>query len=228
MANSNSDQREAKILGQGPRLEPLAVDAMSDELMTIVAQMIQVNAAIDSREQETLTDLVPSESGATAADRNALMANLPEIIRTMLRHPALFAKQTDMGIQLLGKGALAPRDRELAILRIGWLCQAPYEWGEHVHVAKSVGISSEEIERITQGSDAPGWSEHDQAILRAAEELRENALISDTTWATLAKTLNDQQLIELPIVIGQYQTVAYYQNSLGLRLHEGNAGLKAR
>ncbi len=228
MKYSNPDQREAEILGPGPRLEPLSVDAMSDELMTIVAQMIQVNAAIDSREQETLTDLIPGESGATAADRNALMANLPEIIRTMLRHPALFTKQTDMGIQLLGKGALAPRDRELAILRIGWLCQAPYEWGEHVHVAKSVGISSEEIERITQGSDAPGWSEHDQAILRAAEELRENALISDTTWATLAKTLNDQQLIELPIVIGQYQTVAYYQNSLGLRLHEGNAGLKAR
>lgn len=34
--------------------------------------------------------------------------------------------------------------------------------------------------------------------------------------------------IELPVVVGQYQTVAYYQNSLKLRLHDGNPGLLAR
>ena len=53
-------------------------------------------------------------------------------------------------------------------------------------------------------------------------------MISDATWATLSKNLNEKQLIELPIIIGQYQTVAYYQNSLSLRLHAGNLGLKAR
>ena len=81
---------------------------------------------------------------------------------------------------------------------------------------------------LTQGSDSPGWNEHEQAILRAAEELHANAMISDATWATLSKRFDDRQLIELPIVIGQYQAVAYYQNSLKLRLHKGNHGLKAR
>ena len=47
----------------------------------------------------------------------------------------------------------------------------------------------------------------------------------DATWEVLARYLNTQQLIELPVVVGQYQTVAYYQNSLKLRLHEGNLGL---
>ena len=64
--------------------------------------------------------------------------------------------------------------------------------------------------------------------MRATEELYEDAMISDATWATLAKRLDERQLIELPIVIGQYQAVAYYQNSLRLRLHDGNLGLKAR
>jgi hypothetical protein len=53
-------------------------------------------------------------------------------------------------------------------------------------------------------------------------------MISDATWRTLAKRLDERQLIELPIVVGQYQTVAYYQNSLRLRLHTGNLGLMAR
>jgi alkylhydroperoxidase family enzyme len=119
-------------------------------------------------------------------------------------------------------------DRELVILRIAWLCQAHCEWGEHLHIAKSLGIESEAIERITFGSTASGWSEHEHALLCATDELHQAALISDATWATLTKTLDHRQLIELPIVVWQYQTVAYYQNSLRLRLHDGNPGLKAR
>ena len=229
LTETDAEQREARVLGSGPRIDPLEVDELSEDLLEIITRMVQVNSAINSRDQEMLTDLMSDQTANTATvDLAAQVKNLPEIVRTMLRHPNLFARQTDIGIQLLVQGALSPRDRELAILRIGWLCQAPYEWGEHVHVAKNLGITSDEIERITQGSNAPGWSEHEQALLRAAEELRHDAMISDATWTTLSKRLNDKQLIELPIVIGQYQTVAYYQNSLRLRLHEGNLGLKAR
>lgn len=212
--------------GSGPRIDPLPIEEMNADLMAIVERMIQVNDALQSREKSMLTDLVSDQ--ASADEMSARIANLPEIVRTMLRHPELFARQTDIGIQLLARGTLTPRDRELAILRVGWLCQAPYEFGEHVHVAKSVGISSDEIERVTQGSSAPGWNEHEQAILKAVDELHGDAMISDATWATLARRLDERQLIELPIVIGQYQTVAYYQNSLRLRLHDGNQGLGAR
>ncbi len=97
-----------------------------------------------------------------------------------------------------------------------------------MHIAKTVGITSEEIARITQGSQAALWDEHERALLRATEELRADAFISDDTWSTLAKKLDQRQLIELPIVVGQYQTVAYYQSSLRLRLHDGNLGLRAR
>lgn len=229
MNAQGTEQRETLVLGDGPRIQPLSVDELTDDLLQILARMIQLNSAIDSREKETLTDLMAGQAAdASAAGLADTIANLPEILRTMLRHPNLFARQVDIGIQLLGEGALSGRDRELAILRIGWLCQAPYEWGEHVLVAKKLGIGSEEIDRITRGSGAAGWSEHEQAILRAAEELHADAMISDATWATLAKRLDERQLIELPVVIGQYQTVAYSQNSLRLRLHNGNLGLKAR
>lgn len=223
------EQREAAVLGSGPRLEPLPVEELTDDLLNMILQMIQVNDSVESRQKETLTDLMADlGTGAPTPAVASQIANLPEIMRTMLRHPELFACQTEVSIQLLRNGALSARDRELAILRIGWLCQAPYEWGEHVHIAKNAGVTSDEIELVTRGSNAPGWGEHEQAIVRAAEELFDNAMISDATWSTLAKRLDEKQLIELPIVIGQYQTVAYVQNSLRLRLHTGNLGLKAR
>lgn len=221
--------REAEILGNGPRIAPLEVDQMSDELRTMVMNMQAVNQALDSRSKGELAKLVASENQASVEDAmQQQLAKLPEIMGTMLRHPQLFERQTEIGLQLLGRGALKPRERELAVLRIGWLCRAPYEWGEHVHVAKNIGISSEEIERITQGSSAPEWNELERAILQAVEELHGNAMISDATWNILQQYFNEQQLIELPILVGQYQTVAYYQNSLRLQLHEGNLGLKAR
>jgi alkylhydroperoxidase family enzyme len=223
------EARQAQVLGDGPRIEPLKLDELTDELSAMLMRMIEINSVLDSRDVEMLTDLMtPEAAPASQADLLAMLANLPEIVRTMVRHPALFARQTDLGIQLLGQGVLAGRDRELAILRIAWLCQAPYEWGEHVLIAKKVGITSAEIERITVGSGNPDWGEHERALLRAAEELHKDAMISDSTWAILAARLNEPQLIELPILIGQYQAVAYYQNSLRLRLHDGNLGLKAR
>jgi alkylhydroperoxidase family enzyme len=227
--STDVDQRQALVLGDGPRIPPVEMDALTDDMSKILARMVEVNSTLQSRERGALTDLLADHAqGAVGADMQAQVANLPEVVRTMVRHAELFAHHLDVGLYLLRQGAVSARDRELAILRIGWLCQAPYEWGEHVMVAKRLGFSSEEIERITVGSQAPGWSEHEQAILSATEELHSDAMISDMTWAMLSKSLDEKQLIELPIIIGQYQTLAYYQNSLRLRLHAGNLGLKAR
>src|SRR5262245_8259673 len=54
---------------------------------------------------------------------------------------------------------LPPREREIIILRIGYLCKSGYEWGQHVEFAKRAGLSVEEIERIKQGAGAKGWTE---------------------------------------------------------------------
>jgi 4-carboxymuconolactone decarboxylase len=153
---------------------------------------------------------------------------VPHVFATMLKHPDLYRRQMEMGIQLLGNGALSERERELAILRVGWLCRAPFEWGQHVEIAKRYGVTAEEIERVTQGSSAPGWSEHHAAILRGVEELLGDQMISDETWSVLSQTWTEQQLMEFPALVGQYVAIAYSQNALRIRLNAGNRGLRHR
>jgi alkylhydroperoxidase family enzyme len=203
----DTEAREEAILGHLPRVLPLDT------------------GELEAAALENTARLRKAASGGSAP---ASMAEVPELVTTLLRHPELYERLTQMGIQLLARSALSPRDRELAVLRVGWLCQAPYEWGEHVRIGKMAGLTSDEIGRITIGASAPGWTEHEAALLRAAEELHENAMISDTTWNALAKRLDDKQLIELPVLIGQFTLVAYMQNALRLRLDAGNIGLKAR
>jgi alkylhydroperoxidase family enzyme len=152
---------------------------------------------------------------------------LPDFVSTILRHPGLYRNFMAYGLQLL-TGALSLRHRELAILRIGWLCRAPLEWGEHVAAGKRCGLTAEEIERVTRGSSDPSWEASDRAIIRAVEELHADAMITDETWSTLVQFFTEKQLIELPFLIGHYTAVAYYQNALRLRPLPGNRGLASR
>ncbi|MFA7585239.1 MAG: carboxymuconolactone decarboxylase family protein [Novosphingobium sp.] len=203
------EARHREVLGQPPRIAPL--DRQS------AAEQVQADTA------KLRGDIVGGDAAPLPLDA------IPEIMFTMAKFPEIWARYMAVSMHLQGpKGALKPRDRQLAILRTGWLLQAPFEWGEHARQSKAVGITTEEIERVTTGSSAPGWSDHDRAILRAAEELREGAIVSDETWDRLALTMSESELLELLLLIGQFTTTAYFQNALRLRLEPGNPGLSAR
>lgn len=146
------------------------------------------------------------------------------IFRTLARHPGLFRKWMPFGGKLLN-GKLAARERELAILRVGWLCQADYEWGQHVPIGRRAGLTDEEIARIPKGPAAPEWSDLDRAVLQATDELHESAYVSDATWATLAEAFDDKQLIELVMSIGHYHLVSFALNTFGVQREEGVVGL---
>jgi alkylhydroperoxidase family enzyme len=154
---------------------------------------------------------------------------IPEIMFTLCRFPALWESILDVAAQLQGpESTLPPRDRKLAILRTAWLCQAPYEFGEHVEQAKRIGVTSVEIDAVVDGSGSTFWSDHERAILQVVEELHKSAMVSDQTWNNVAATFDEAQMFELVVLVGQFTATAYFQNALRLRMEPSNAGLAAR
>jgi 4-carboxymuconolactone decarboxylase len=149
------------------------------------------------------------------------------IFRTLAAHPKLLKKWLVFGNHILNKSTLPPRERELLILRVGWLCRAEYEWGQHVVIGKKAGLTDDEIDRVKEGPDATGWSEFDAALLRAVDELRGQAFISDAVWDALAATYDTRQLLDLIFTVGQYNLVSMALNTLGVRLDEGVAGFES-
>jgi alkylhydroperoxidase family enzyme len=154
------------------------------------------------------------------------------IFATLARHPELFRRWATFGGTLLLGGTLAPRDRELLILRTAWLCRAEYEWRQHVAIALAAGVTQDEVDRIGTGAAgeaeggagagaAGGWSDDDAALLRAADELHTGSVISDETWDRLAARLDQRQLIEVCMLVGQYHLVAFTVNSLGVEPEPG-------
>ncbi len=157
-------------------------------------------------------------AGATAPGSPA-----SNIFATLVRHPGLFRKWMPFGGKMLS-GKLPARDRELLILRVGWRCQSEYEWGQHVIIGRAAGITDDEIERIKRGPTAEGWDPFDATLLRAADELHDDACIGDDTWAALAARYDERQLIEVPMVVGQYHLVSFTLNSLGVQREPGVTG----
>ncbi|MGH9034115.1 MAG: carboxymuconolactone decarboxylase family protein [Acidimicrobiia bacterium] len=146
------------------------------------------------------------------------------IFTTLVRHPGLFRRWLPFAGKLLS-GKLPARERELLILRTGWRCRSEYEWGQHVLIGLASGLTEEEIARVKNGADASGWDPFDAALLRAADELHDDNGISDATWDALAGRYDERQLIEVPMLVGQYHLVAYTLNTLGVQREAGVPGL---
>jgi len=150
----------------------------------------------------------------------ALTGPASNIFETLVRNPGLFRRWLPFGGKLLS-GKLPARDRELLILRTAWHCQSEYEWGQHVLMAQSVGITDDEIARVVRGPSAPGWDGFERVLLTAADELHQDSCITDATWAALVERYDERQLIELPMLVGHYHMVAFTLNSLGVQREEG-------
>ena len=149
------------------------------------------------------------------------------IFRTLARYPKLLKRWMPFANHVLFKSALAPRERELLILRTGWNCQAEYEWAQHVIIGKASGLTEDEIARVPAGPDATGWAPFDAHLLRAADELHTEWRVADATWAALAERYDEKQLIEVPMLVGHYQLVAMTLNTLGVELDPGLEGFPA-
>lgn len=208
-----TEHRQQEILGQPPRI-PTLYD----------------NERVVQSAQRHVAKLKTTSQGGEPADPATIdIKHIPEMIIALMGcHPELYENLAEVSVALMAKSCLPRRDLELVVLRTDWLCQSPYNWGEHVVIAKRFGVTEDEIERVIKGSAAEGWSEHDRALIRVAEELHANAMVTDETWATLSRTFCEKQMFELIVLVGQFTLVTYFQNSLRFRLPGNGKGLLER
>ena len=142
------------------------------------------------------------------------------VFATLVRHQDLYRRWMPFANHVLFKSSLPPREREMAILRIGWLCRSGYEFHQHTRIGKQAGLSDEEIERLKGSPDATGWTEAESALLRAVDDLHGDQFISEETWQRLGKHYSTNQVIDLVFAVGQYTLVSMALNSFGVQIEE--------
>lgn len=144
------------------------------------------------------------------------------IFRTMARTPKAAKGFLAWGNYILSRrNDLPAREREIVILRIGYLCRSGYEWTQHTEIGLKSGLTADEIAAIKTGASAPSWSPADAALLQASDELHHDQFITPATWTALKAHFSDKQCMDLVYTAGQYTQVSMILNTFGVQLDEG-------
>lgn len=144
-------------------------------------------------------------------------SEIPDVLSVYSKSPRLFWPWLAFASQLMPYGQLPATVREKIILRTAWNCCSRYEWGQHVDIALSVGVTDVEIVRLTQGVDVT-TDGLERALLSACDEIHRDKLIADETWQVLNQHYSEKLLIEITILVGHYEMIAGFLNSAGLQL----------
>jgi 4-carboxymuconolactone decarboxylase len=139
----------------------------------------------------------------------------------LANHPVLAMAYDKFAKHILMESSLPVRPRELVVLRVAWLFKSEYEWHYHVGYGLNAGLSIAEIAAVVKGPEDPIWNEADRAVLRSVDELKKDSRVSDETWATLARTFDRCQLMDLIFMIGNYVMLSWAISSFGVQLEEG-------
>ncbi len=138
----------------------------------------------------------------------------------LARYPELALAYNTFSGQIMYGSRLSARHRELLVLRVASVRQAEYEWRQHVASAPDNGVDAGEVARVAVGPEAPGWSDLERALLRAADELLGDALIADETWSTLEGELDEHQMMDVVFTVGAYDTLAMALRTFAVPLDE--------
>lgn len=139
---------------------------------------------------------------------------------TFAHHPELArAFFTFNGYALRGTN-LTERQREILMLRVSAVRKSAYQWAQHLVVARDIGMTDEEIERVAAGPDPDFWNPLETALLRATDELLGEGDITDDTWAALSAELDTRQLMDVIFSVSAFETAARLFRSFAVELDD--------
>lgn len=143
------------------------------------------------------------------------------VFRTLAHNEDAFHGYMAWAMYLLMKSSVNARERELLVLRAGYVCKSGYEWAQHAPIGRRAGLTDAEIAAIKLGADAPNWNAADRALLRFTDELIGAMRVTDATWAAVRDHFSEQQMLDITYIVSFYVQVSMILNAVGIQLDPG-------
>lgn len=137
----------------------------------------------------------------------------------MLHAPRIGDRLQALGSAIRFQTILSDRVREIAILQVGQALGSQFEWWAHERVARSIGVTDEEITAISLGS-FQGRDETEQASYEVVANLLQSSVVTDEEFERASAILSDQELVELSVLVGYYRTLAQTMTLFGVGIPE--------
>ena len=151
----------------------------------------------------------------------AQRGSIGNIFRLVAHSPLLLRRMLYFSDGLRNRTRLDRRFRELAILTVGRLTNAEYEYVHHQRLAKSVGVRQEQLDRLAAWETDPAFNDQERAVIRYATEVTQNVKVTDGTFDALREFLDNEQIVELTLNTGFYNMVVRFLVPMQVDLESG-------
>jgi 4-carboxymuconolactone decarboxylase len=138
-------------------------------------------------------------------------------LMTFAHHPQLAALFSQFNIHLLTTSSLPVKQRQIAIMRTAWICNATYMWSSHLNTSQLLGLAPDMFRPLQVGADDPYFTGFERVIIRATEELVRERQLSDANWNALMAEWSNQQMLDFLFTVGCYAMLAGVMRATGVQ-----------
>ncbi len=150
--------------------------------------------------------------------------NAVNVLATMAHNRTLSRAFGPFANAVLFEGGLSRRIVELVVLRMGWNCQAVYEFGQHTLFGRDAGLTDAEIFWVTRPLDQHEWTGDERAALQMVDDLYADDCVGEAAWDEASRHFDEAELMHIVMAAGCYRVVSGFLNSAGVELDEGVPG----
>jgi 4-carboxymuconolactone decarboxylase len=141
---------------------------------------------------------------------------LPNIFGVLLRNMELFEAWARFGTYTMSGSRIDAQLREVLVLRTAANVKCDYEWHHHRRLALAVGLTDDVIDGIRGAT--PLAAENQNLMVRCADELAADAMLSDVTWRELVDGFGEAYAMDVVFTVGAYTALAMGLKSCGVQL----------
>lgn len=140
------------------------------------------------------------------------------VFKVMAHTPELMEAWWSMMATAFTRLQLAPRLRELAILRLFQLTRSPYGFAHHVRIGRDAGISDQQIAELDRYATSERFSPLDKLVLQYTDAVTRLDPSAPAIAAQLRAELSERELVELTFCIANWNLMAHLLMPLEIEL----------
>jgi alkylhydroperoxidase family enzyme len=142
--------------------------------------------------------------------------------RMLLQSPAFAQGWNGLFGAIRNKLTVSPKLRELAIMSIGAINRAEYEWGQHEPEFLKAGGTRAQLtalrDPVAALTDQKNFDEAERATLALTHEMTTTVVVSQATMRRVRAVLPDHQVVELIGAIAGYNMVSRFVVATGVEM----------
>ena len=127
--------------------------------------------------------------------------------------PAISSAFMDLSVTEHRHTSLSKRSREVVILTVGAVWQAPYELYAHGAVGRQVGLSEDEVRTLADGGRPESLTDAETVAHRVARALSIEHRVDEALYREAAARLGVKGIMEAVILTGIYHSVCAILNT---------------